>query len=329
MALTMVPRSSDTTQTSSSASRCLAARLAPRAACVVALFLFLAACAGGASTTGQEPSSAATRWASHVHEAENMEAHDVSSVAQSPVEVDGRRFMTKCVGNGDGSVLLVSGWTAPMEEWEEVQAKVGSVARVCSYDRLGIGESGPLPPRQTFTTFAADIDHLIDALKLRRPIVIVGQSLGGPIAMTWATSHIGDTAGVVLVDAPDATFFEWQAHAMTDEQKANLYDPMASAADDAEHVDRPAAYPELAHLASLDPLPLEILTHDPDSPNGIESDLFDGVPKKATSQAWRDAQHRWQAFSSSSELVTVNGAGHNIQQDDPNAVVAAILAALR
>jgi pimeloyl-ACP methyl ester carboxylesterase len=147
--------------------------------------------------------------------------------------------------------------------------------------------------------------------------------------MTWATSHIGDTARVVLVDAPDAAFFEWQADVMTAEQKANLYDPMASAADDAEHVDRPAAYPELADLASLDALPLEVLTHDPDSPNGIESVLSDGVRQEATSQAWLDAQHRWQAFSSSSELVTVDGAGHSIEQDAPDAVVAAILATLR
>ena len=84
------------------------------------------------------------------------------------------------MGDGDASVLLVSGWTAPQEEWSGVQAKVGSVARVCSYDRLGIGESGPLPPRQTFETFASDIDILIDALEMPRPVASSGTHWVGP-----------------------------------------------------------------------------------------------------------------------------------------------------
>ena len=294
----------------------------------VATMLLVSACGGGPGGASDEPGPSAPLWSGRTAEAEGMEALDVPAVAPSPAVVSGRRFMTKCVGNGSGSVLLVSGWTAPMKEWESIQAKLGSVARTCSYDRLGIGESGPLPPSQTFTTFAADIDLLIEELDLPRPIVIVGQSLGGPIAMTWATSHPGDTAGVVLVDAPDAAFFEWQAEAMTDEQKANLYDPMASVADDAEHVDRPTSYAELKDLASLDDLPLEVLTHDPDSPNGIETELGEGVPEEETAREWLAAQRRWQGFSSRSELVTVVGAGHSIQLDDPDAVVAAVLVAL-
>jgi len=287
----------------------------------------LVACSGE-SQKPVDPTAAAPRWASHLEEAQGLGGVDVASVAQTPVKVSGRRFMTKCVGDADQAVLLVSGWTAPMQEWEAVQSKVASVARVCAYDRLGIGRSGPLPARQTFRTFADDIDDLVQALGLRGPIVIVGHSLGGPIAMTWASEHLSDTAGVVLVDAPDATFFQWQAGAMTDEQKASLYDPMASAADDAEHVDRPAAYPELADLNSLESQPLEVLTHDPASPNGIETDLSGGIPEATTAKEWLDAQRRWEAFSSSSELVRVEGVGHSIHQDDPDAVVAAILAAL-
>jgi len=319
-----VPR---TRPPSGSSRRGSAHRLASGSLVGATALVLLVACSGGPQTA-PDPTAAAPRWAGHLVEAQGLTSFDVASVRQTPVNVSGRRFMTKCVGDADQTVLLVSGWTAPMQDWEAVQSEVASVARVCAYDRLGIGRSGPLPPRQTFRTFAADIDGLVHALGLRRPIVIVGHSLGGPIAMTWASEHLSDTAGVVLVDAPDATFFQWQADAMTDEQKASLYDPMASAAEDAEHVDRPAAYPELADLMSLGSLPLEVLTHDPASPNGIETDLSDGVPEATTAKEWLDAQHRWEAFSSSSELVKVEGAGHSIQLDDPDAVVAAILAAL-
>jgi pimeloyl-ACP methyl ester carboxylesterase len=304
-------------------------RWALSALVVVTLESVLAACG---STPKSAPAGTASeeapQWARQLDKAEALSGPDISQVAQTRVKDAGRHFVGKCVGHGDAGVLLVSGWTGPLEDWEAVQSKLASVARVCSYDRLGIGGSGPLPPRQTFKTFAADIDRLVDALELRRPIVVVGQSLGGPIAMTWASEHLSDTAGVVLVDAPDAAFFRWQAAAMTEEQKAEMYDPMAAAADDAEHVDRPAAYPELDDLASLGSRPMEVLTHDPSSPNGIESDLSAEVPEKETSKEWLEAQHRWAAFSSKSELVTVEGTGHSIQQDDPGAVVAAVLAAL-
>jgi pimeloyl-ACP methyl ester carboxylesterase len=288
----------------------------------------LAGCSGDDSAEESGDATSATRWSSHLDEARSLDEVEVAGVRQKAVKDAGRRFMTKCVGEGEASVLLVSGWTAPMETWEAVQSQVGSVARVCAYDRLGIGGSGPLPPSQTFTTFAADIDVLVDELGLRRPVVVVGQSLGGAIAMTWATQHQADTAGVVLVDAPDVGFFRWQAATMTDEQKSSMYDPMASAADDFEHVDRPAAYPELDDLAELGSVPLEVLTHDSGSPTGIETDLMGGIPEETTSQEWLDGQDRWAGFSSASELVTVEGAGHNIQQDDPDAVTAAILAAL-
>lgn len=298
-------------------------RRAGGTAVVITLAVLLAAC-------GDDPDSAATGpgASDYVDQAATMETVDVDGVALSPVRDAGRQFMTMCVGDGDASVLLVSGWTAPQEEWSEVQAKVGSVARVCSYDRLGIGESGPLPPSQTFKTFAADIDMLVDALDLRRPIVIVGYSLGGPMAMTWASSHVSDTRGVVLLDAPDAEFFEWQGSVMTDELKAEMGDPLGPTSGDAEHVDRLVAYAELADLDRLGDTPLVVLTHDPEHPDTYESALADVSPAAETSEAWLDAQHRWLASSDNSELVTVDGAGHSIHLDEPDSVVAAILAAL-
>jgi pimeloyl-ACP methyl ester carboxylesterase len=298
-------------------------RRATGTAVMIMLVLLLAACGDDSDSAATGPGSS-----DFLKQAATMETVDVDGVALSPVQDAGRQFMTRCVGDGDASVLLVSGWTAPQEEWSEVQAKVGSVARVCSYDRLGIGESGPLPPSQTFETFAADIDFLVDALDLRRPIVIVGHSLGGPMAMTWASSHVGDTRGVVLLDAPDAEFFEWQGSVMTDELKAEMGDPLGPASGDAEHVDRLVAYAELAELDPLGDTPLIVLTHGPKNPNTYEFALADVSPPAETSEAWLDAQHRWQALSDNSELVTVDGAGHSIHMDEPDAVVAAILAAL-
>ena len=275
-----------------------------------------------------QPAGSALHWDEFLDDAAGLDTVAVASKPQSQVRDSGREFMTKCVGHGDVSVLLISGYMTPMENWEDVQAKIGSLARVCAYDRLGIGRSRPLPPRQTFESFAADADRLIDALHLPRPVVIVGHSLGGPIAMTWAASHVQDTAGVVLVDAIDAGFNQWQSEVMTEADKAKFGDPFAPAAQDPEHFDATTAYGQQTRLPTLGDRPMMVLTHDPTHPDGMESAMSEIVPREETREAWLQAQSRWAEFSDISELVTVDGTGHFIQTQDPDAVVAAILATM-
>ena len=275
-----------------------------------------------------QPAGSALHWEEFLDDAAGLDTVAVASKPQSPVRDSGRRFMTKCVGHGDVSVLLISGYMTPMANWEDVQAKIGSLARVCAYDRLGIGRSRPLPPRQTFESFAVDADRLIDALHLQRPVVVVGHSLGGPIAMTWVTSHPQDTAGVVLVDAPDAGFNQWQSEVMTEADKAKFGDPLAPASGDPEHFDATTAYGQLTRLPTLGDRPMMVLTHDPTHPEGVESGMSGVAPGEETREAWLQAQARWAEFSDISELVTVDGTGHFIQTQDPDAVVAAILATM-
>ena len=255
-------------------------------------------------------SAAPAQWADFLDDAEALEKVAVVSVDQGPVRVSGRRFQTKCVGEGGPSVMLVSGQGTPLENWDEIQARIGSVARVCAYDRLGFGRSGQPPPRQTFDTFAEDLDGVIDAVDLERPVVLVGHSLGGPVTMTWATSHLDDTAGVVLVDASSASFVHWYTARMR-----------------AEHLDNRAAWAPLRSLPSLGDIPLVVLTHDPDNPESVEFAMTDRDPESVR-EAWIEGQREWEQFSDDSELVTVDGAGHFIHHQVPTAAEAAILRAM-
>lgn len=201
----------------------------------------LAACANGPEATSGDvatPSAQPARWADFIDDAEALGEVAVVGVDQSQVRVMGRRFQTRCVGEGVPNVILISGQGARLENWDEVQVRIGSVARVCAYDRLGIGASGKAPPSQTFATFAEDLDGVIEALALQRPLVVVGHSMGGPIAMTWATSHPDDTAGAVLVDSSSAHFSDWYIAGRSAEEKAAPQDP----ADNPEHLDDRVAW---------------------------------------------------------------------------------------
>jgi len=190
---------------------------------VALAILALVACTNGPEANSEDsaaPSAEPARWADFLDDAKALDTVALVSVDQSPVRVAGRRFQTRCVGEGEPNVMLVSGQGTPLENWDEIQARIGSIARVCAYDRLGIGTSGKPPPSQTFATFAKDLDGVIDALALQRPLVVVGHSLGGPIAMRWATSHSDDTAGAVLVDSASAHFVDWYTAGMSAAEKA-------------------------------------------------------------------------------------------------------------
>lgn len=292
---------------------------------IAAVVFTLGACAANPEV-GPEESTVTTppvRWSDFLADAEALDEVAVVSVDQSPVRVLGRRFQTKCVGEGGLNIMLVSGQGTPLENWDEIQGRIGSIARVCAYDRLGIGSSGRLPRSQTFTTFAEDLDGVIDALALQRPLVVVGHSLGGPIAMAWATSHPDDTAGVVLVDAASVQYVDWYVDGMSAEEKAAPRDP----ADNPEHLDDQVAWSQLRDLPRLGGVPLVVLTHDPTHPESVEFEMSERDPEDIH-DAWVEGQRQWALLSDESELVTVEGAGHFIHHYVPNAVTAAILRAM-
>jgi pimeloyl-ACP methyl ester carboxylesterase len=244
----------------------------------------------------------------------------VAASVEGPVRVRGRVFQSVCVGQGEPAVILVSGHAVDQTTWDGVRGRLGSATKVCSYDRLGIGSSDPLPERQTFATFASDLDGVLHVLEPHRPVVVVGHSLGGPIAMTWATSHPDQVAGVVLVDAASPQYTREVVRQLPDPPGTTRKDMIAG---DAEHVDHVAAWPTLQALPRLGEIPLVVLTHGHADPN-----LF---PPQADwdrlEAAWLQGQHHWLA-SDNAALVTAERSGHLIQLDEPELVVAAVLSEL-
>src|SRR4051812_27302563 len=92
----------------------------------------------------------------------------------------GHQMSYRCMGDpSDPSVLLLAGFNTELEHaWDAVQPSISSFARVCAYDRLGVGNSDPPPARQTFADLADQMDAVVTALHLHRPVVLVAHSLG-------------------------------------------------------------------------------------------------------------------------------------------------------
>ncbi|HEX8148221.1 MAG TPA: alpha/beta fold hydrolase [Pyrinomonadaceae bacterium] len=131
---------------------------------------------------------------------------DITRPPQSEARVDvgGRRLHVHCSGvsaGGGPTVVLESGFGNSSSTWNRVQPEVAKFARVCSYDRAGLGGSDPAPAPRTVVALTEDLHALLLNGKVPGPYVLVGHSLGGILARLYASYYPAEVAGMVLVDS--------------------------------------------------------------------------------------------------------------------------------
>jgi pimeloyl-ACP methyl ester carboxylesterase len=124
------------------------------------------------------------------------------------VEVGGRRLHVVTAGTSGPSVVLESGIAASSLTWALVQPRIAAFARVCSYDRAGLGWSDPDPRPRTLTGILGDLEAVIERAAMPSPYVLVGHSFGCFVVCAFAAGHPDRVAGLVLLDPPAAG--EWR-----------------------------------------------------------------------------------------------------------------------
>ena len=120
------------------------------------------------------------------------------------VEVDGVRMHLVCTGHGTPTVVLDSGLSNSWLHWYKVQPGVAKFARVCSYDRAGLGWSEPRPGSRTSRAIAEELHTLLRNAGVAPPFVLVGHSMGGLNMQMYASLYRSEVAGMVLVDSVHA-----------------------------------------------------------------------------------------------------------------------------
>jgi pimeloyl-ACP methyl ester carboxylesterase len=110
----------------------------------------------------------------------------------------------KCSGEerkGVPVVVLDAGMGSTSDVWSLVQPKVTQFARVCSYDRAGLGKSDRAPQAHTSADIVSDLHNLLTKAGVNPPYVLVGHSLGGMNARLYASKYPKEVVGMVLVDS--------------------------------------------------------------------------------------------------------------------------------
>ena len=104
------------------------------------------------------------------------------------------------VGRGDTALVFVHCWTCNRSEWDKQAEYFSGKYQVVRLDLAGHGGSGRERKDYTIEAFAADVTTVVDQLGLKRA-VLIGSSMGGPVAVE-AAGRLGNRAiGVVGVDS--------------------------------------------------------------------------------------------------------------------------------
>ncbi|MCW2578924.1 MAG: alpha/beta hydrolase fold protein [Blastococcus sp.] len=118
-------------------------------------------------------------------------------------DVGGYRLHLDCTGSGSPTVVLFSGLGATSANWARIAPAVARSTRVCAYDRAGQGWSDDAPQAHDGHRAVADLQTLLERAGEKGPYVLVGHSIGGDYAMTYAVRHPEQVDGMVLLDATD------------------------------------------------------------------------------------------------------------------------------
>jgi pimeloyl-ACP methyl ester carboxylesterase len=102
-------------------------------------------------------------------------------------------------GSGNVSLLFIHGGLASRAFWAPQLAALADTFRMTALDLAGHGDSGRNRDSWTIPAFAEDVRAVADALDLRN-VVLVGNSLGGAVALDAAPRLADRVIGVVGVD---------------------------------------------------------------------------------------------------------------------------------
>jgi pimeloyl-ACP methyl ester carboxylesterase len=267
----------------------------------------------------------------------------------------GREVHGLSLGRGEPATVLLTGLGVPARWWhalggdeDDVEALLHSPpwngrpclapllaasGRVVSYDRAGIGESGPPTAPRDLNDFVEELEAVLAAAGVVCPVRLVGHSIGGVIALEYARRRPERVAGLVLLDSshPDQ-LARFAAVASPDELEAGADDRRETAL---HHPERPDLESLLGQgplrAGELGELPLLVVSR-------TVSPFAAAVPDKSVPEAaeacqlaeqregvWQFLQADLATLSTLAVHLRLAGSRHDVHLDQPESVVRAIV----
>lgn len=116
------------------------------------------------------------------------------------IEIHGMRQAFVDEGDGDEVLLLIHGMAGSAQTWRAVLPQLAKKYRVIAPDLLGHGQSSKPRTDYSLGAFAVGLRDLLDELGVESATV-VGQSLGGGVAMQFLYQHPDYCSRLVLISS--------------------------------------------------------------------------------------------------------------------------------
>lgn len=254
------------------------------------------------------------------------------------VDIGTHSLHMRCTGKGSPVVVIDTGVGDTSERWQDFQALVGQITRVCAYDRAGYGTSEPGPLPRDSGRAADELKLLLENARVKGPYLLVGHSLGGLNVQVFADRYPDQVAGLILLDPTPLPFISGQAfpelYRMFEQQAVELQkvteaarksgDPEAQARADylgaiaSEHAALIAeSAAQVAVIASFGDLPLMVIG------SGKPNPAF-GEQAEAFQQFWIEQNQALALKSTNGAFVLAQESSHYLHEDASDVVLDAI-----
>lgn len=113
-------------------------------------------------------------------------------------------------GSGKHTLIFVHGWSNDASTWDDQISYFKDKYHVIVVDLPGFGRSGSDRSNWSMRRYGEDIAEVAKELNLKN-IIIIGSSMGGPIAFEAEKTLRGNVQAIVLVDVMNSLNFQWDS----------------------------------------------------------------------------------------------------------------------
>ena len=250
---------------------------------------------------------------------------------------DGVQIHYASGGNGSPALVFIHGWNCDRSYWSAQLPFFVATHQVVAIDLAGHGDSGINRKTWSMANFGADVAAVADALQLE-DIILVGHSMGGPVALEAARLLKGRVKMVIGADTLSDV-----SQRYADEQLEGMLGAMAADfTGTVESLVRSSFFLPTSDPALIDQIARDMSAAPPAAGIGAfegfarwfdedsEKTLEDvDVPIRLINSDYRPTNTlAGQALTASFEATLMSGVGHFVMQEDPaqfNAIMAELL----
>jgi pimeloyl-ACP methyl ester carboxylesterase len=150
-----------------------------------------------------------------------QEPKKVESSESHYAKLDDAKIHYLDYGKGDEAIVLIHGWTCNSAHWRDQIPDLSKRGRVIAVDLLGHGKSDKPQIKYSMDLFARVVDAVMRDAKVKRAVV-VGHSMGTPVARQFYRKYPDKTIAIVAVDG---VLVPLGNKAMMDQMLTNLRGP--------------------------------------------------------------------------------------------------------